>query len=341
MSPEERRLRERIKILERRLSQIEQANLSFEEIRSKIMGLPSEPKPPPKEWTAPPAKHRRGIAGIPTLVISDIHYGETVDKGEAYGNKFNRQIARRRLGRVIWGALDLIRHHMVGEPPSTVVVPLLGDIVTGEIHDELAKTNDGELLPALPEAVDLLFTAVTTIAEQTGANVVVPCAAGNHGRNTKRVEAKRFTATNFDWLIYVLLERQIANSKWAGKIVVTADPSNEARWKVYDHSYLGLHGHDLGVKGGDGIIGAIGPIMRGRMKVLAQQRAVGYGVDTLVLGHWHQYLTLPGLVVNGSIKGYDEFAARVLRAPPAPPIQALWYTHPDRGITCHWPVFAE
>lgn len=341
MSPEERRLRERIKILERRLTEIEQANLSFEEIRTKIMGLPSEPKPPPKEWTSPPTKHRRGIAGIPTLVISDIHYGETVEKNEAYGNKYNRAIARKRLATVVHGAIDLIRHHMVGEPPETVVVPILGDIVSGEIHDELAKTNDGELLPAVPEAVDLLYHALTTIAEQTKARVIAPCAAGNHGRNTKRIEAKRFTATNFDWLIYVLLERQIARSEWADRIVVTASHSNEARWKIYDHHYLGLHGHDLGVKGGDGIIGAIGPIMRGRMKVLAQQRAAGYPVDTLVLGHWHQYLTLPGLVVNGSIKGYDEFTAKVLRAPPAPPVQALWYTHPDRGITCHWPVFAE
>lgn len=340
MTPKERQLAAQVKELRRQLDKLQEANLTFEEVRAKILRLAETPPPPPRNWLAPPSK-TQGNPGVPTLLLSDLHYGERVAKEEAYGNAFDKRIAKIRVGNVVWRAIDLIKNHMVGDKPQTLIVPILGDIVTGEIHDELTKTNDGSLLPAIPEAVDLLFNALTTLADQLNVNVFAPCTAGNHGRNTRKLEAKRFTASNFDWLIYVLLERRIMESPWRDRIRVRADASNEARWTVFDHRYLGLHGHDLGVKGGDGLIGALGPIMRGRLKVLAQQRAAGYEIDTLVLGHWHQYLTLPGLIVNGSIKGYDEFAAKVLRAPPTPPVQALWYTHPEHGVTCHWPVFAR
>jgi hypothetical protein len=44
----------------------------------------------------------------------------------------------------------------------------------------------------------------------------------------------------------------------------------------------------LGVKGGDGIIGAIGPIMRGEIKKSGQSAALGLEYDINIMGHWHQ-----------------------------------------------------
>ena len=82
-----------------------------------------------------------------------------------------------------------------------------------------------------------------------------------------------------------------------------------------------------------------GPILRGDVKIRNANGHVGQPFDTLLMGHWHQLLPLfPRLCVNGSLKGYDEFAKLALRAPPEEPQQALWFTHPERGITCHWPV---
>lgn len=335
------RLRKRIKLLETELRRREQEQLSFREVREKIFGLAAQPLRPPKAWMAP---DRGGLKdpGVPTLLISDVHYGETVAAKEAAGNAYNRAVARKRVEAVTLHALDIIRNHMVGRSPATMVVGLLGDIVSGEIHDELAKTNDGTLITVIPEAVDMLYGMLSTLAAALhDCNFIVPCVCGNHGRTTRKMEAKRFAPNNFDWLIYVMLERAVARSNFTDRVCFIIDESNEASWNIYGHRYLALHGHDLGVRGGDGIIGALGPIMRGRLKVAAQQRSVGRDFDTLVIGHWHQYITLPGLVVNGSIKGYDEFAARMLRAAKAPPVQALWYTHPKHGITCHWPVFAE
>jgi len=334
------RLRKKIKTLEGELRKRDQQRLSFKEVREEIFKLSAFPISPPREWTQPPVKGK-GFAGIPTLALGDWHYGETVEAKEAYGNRFHRRVAASRARRAVMNAADLIAHHMTGERAKTMVVVLLGDMISGEIHDELKVTNDGPLVSWIPELVEILFSCLCFLIETLDVNLIVPCVAGNHGRNTHKVQAKRFGPSNFDWLTYTLLERELGKSVHKDKVRFIVHPSNEARWDLFGHRYLALHGHDLGVRGGDGIIGALGPIMRGRLKVLAQQRAAGYEVNTLVIGHWHQYITVPGLIVNGTLKGYDEFAARVLRAPLTPPTQALWYTHPKYGITCHWPIFVE
>ncbi len=52
-------------------------------------------------------------------------------------------------------------------------------------------------------------------------------------------------------------------------------------------------------------------------------------------------LWLPGAIVNGALKGYDEFARLALRAPYSRPSQGLWFVHPKHGITARWEVLLE
>jgi hypothetical protein len=77
------------------------------------------------------------------------------------------------------------------------------------------------------------------------------------------------------------------------------------------------------------------------MKVGRSEGAVGRDFDTLIIGHWHTYINTPGIIVNGALKGYDEYARLAIRAAYQPPIQALWFVHPDWGITASWPVYLE
>ena len=102
-----------------------------------------------------------------------------------------------------------------------------------------------------------------------------------------------------------------------------------------------MHGDMLGVKGGDGIIGSLGPILRGEMKVGKQASAMGRHYDVLLLGHWHQHIMLRRIIVAGTLKGWDEFAAKALRAPPAPPSQPLWFVERSIGIVQSMEVYLE
>lgn len=61
-----------------------------------------------------------------------------------------------------------------------------------------------------------------------------------------------------------------------------------------------------------------------------------------VVGHWHQYVAANarGLVCNGSLKGWDEFAAG-LRLRPEPAIQGWWVETPSHGCTLAAPLLVE
>jgi hypothetical protein len=161
---------------------------------------------------------------------------------------------------------------------------------------------------------------------------------GNHGRSSRKPRLKGRVHTSHEWNIYCNLARYFRPSKHVQFLI---PGETDAYFKVFGHRYLLTHGDSLGVRGGDGIIGSIGPIMRGSIKVGRSESQIGRDFDTIVMGHWHQQLWLPGIVVNNSLKGYDEFARLALRAPYSRPSQALWFTHPEHGITARWDVFLE
>lgn len=88
------------------------------------------------------------------------------------------------------------------------------------------------------------------------------------------------------------------------------------------------------------MIGALGPIIRGDHKKRSRNAQIGMSYDTLVIGHWHQLIQTQRLIVNGSLVGYNEHAFNENFGFEAPR-QALWITHPGRGITFHMPVQAD
>jgi len=107
---------------------------------------------------------------------------------------------------------------------------------------------------------------------------------------------------------------------------------------VFGTRYNLTHGDQF--RAGDSIIGPIGPLMRGNQKKTARNQAVNQDYDVLLAGHWHSYIHLARMIVNGSMKGYDEYAA-ANNYGFEPPTQALWITHPRFGITFRMPVYCE
>jgi hypothetical protein len=198
--------------------------------------------------------------------------------------------------------------------------------------------NDATAHQATNDLTDILAGAIETLATKFG-RIFVPGVVGNHGRSTKRTWMKGRVFHNYDWSIYCNLEREFKRDTKHIRIV----PSNEAdyHFPMFGHRFMLTHGDSLGVKGGDGIIGALGPIMRGLLKMGRSESQIGRDFDTLIMGHWHQYITLPGLICNNSLKGYDEYARLQLRAPYSRPSQALAFVHPEHGITAHWQVYLE
>lgn len=333
-SPAVLRVQDENKRLRAQILEIQRDNLSAEEVRKSIFKLAEHTAAPPR-WLLK-SSTASSVTGVPSTIWSDWHLGERVSPAEVNGvNEFNREIAEKRVQRLAERIIDLCVNHMTNPRYPGIVVNLIGDIVSGEIHPELAETNEDEILPIILWAVDIITAAIRLLRTKFHY-VFVACAPGNHGRMfDKKPRAKRYVYRNADWLIYCLLERVFRTDP---NVSFSIPSTGECLYQVYDHRYLAVHGDDLGVKGGDGIIGAIGPIMRGEIKVHTSSAHVGRDYDTLLMGHWHQTLWLPRAIVNNTLKGYDEYARRMLRAPATPPSQSLWFTHPKHGITARWEV---
>lgn len=325
---------QRARDAERRLRQQDLADAEREQVLEMIGALVDRPAGAPR-WVIEPRPAGKGKS-IPVALLSDWHLGETVNPREIHGvNRFNVAVARARVRELVERIVHLSRHYMGQQEFPGIVACLLGDFVSGELHAELEATDELSVLQSIPEAVDLLEWALSTLADAFG-RVYAPAVCGNHGRIfDKRPRAKGYVHRNADWLIYALLAKRFQGDD---RVTIEFDESNEVFFEVFGTRFLVAHGDHLGVKGGDGIIGSLGPIMRGALKVGKYSRSIGREFDHLLIGHWHQSLWLPGVIVNGALKGWDEYASRFLKAPAGPPQQSLFFVHADRGITTRFEI---
>jgi hypothetical protein len=286
----------------------------------------------PIKWLQPPAKSKPSAASL-VLMLSDLHLDEIVLPEEVDGlNAYNRSIAVMRMERWSQNVIKLARHHLAGMKYDGVVLMLGGDIFSGDIHEELKETNEDTMLGSLLYWAEQIASAIDLLAGEF-KKVHIAAVAGNHGRTTRKPRAKLRARTNFDWLLAKMLERHFSGDK---RITFQVPEATDALISIYDTHHLLTHGDQT--QGGGSIGGIYPPIMRMRARKAQRYLATGASFQTLWLGHWHQYLPSPSMVVNGSMKGYDEYAY-VSNFSFEQPQQALAIVVPEKGITIQAPVF--
>jgi predicted phosphodiesterase len=284
-------------------------------------------------WAFEPKKAK--APGVPKIMLSDLHWGEQVRASQIGGvNSYNLTIAHRRMRQVIETTIALCK---ILDPTMSypgIVCPLGGDMVSGNIHDELAATNELNTMPTVMDLYRVLVGVITLLADTFG-RVFLPCVSGNHDRDTKKIWAKDRNHTSFGWLLYQFLAAHFESDK---RVTFYIPDGSDALYRIYGTRYLLTHGDQF--RGGDGIIGALGPVTRGEQKKNTRNAAVGQEYDVMEFGHFHKRMLTARLRGNGSLKGYDEYAAdNNFGFEPAS--QNFWMTHPDHGITFDAPVYAD
>jgi hypothetical protein len=320
----------KVQLLETQLKTAKTNELEQRYVTEHIFKLSSAEANPPSwliKTTAP-----KSSPGIPTLFASDWHWGEVVKK-EQIGkvNEYDLAIAHSRAKALIENCIRLI--NTFGKCEG-IVFALGGDMFSGDIHEELVATNEIEVMPCIIDLFGILVWCVNTLVDHFD-KVFIPCVVGNHGRNTFKIRAKGRAHTSYDWLLYKMLEKHFEKDS---RITFMVPDGADAYYRVYSHRYLLTHGDQF--RGGDGMIGALGPIIRGDHKKRSRNSQIDMAYDTMIIGHWHQLIQLQRLIVNGSLVGYNEYAF-VNNFPYEPPRQALWLTHPEHGITFSMPVHVE
>lgn len=292
----------------------------------------------PPKWLAA-EKGKRNVSdrlAVACMQLSDLHLDEVVDPAQVGGlNAFNRAIAELRLKR--WADKvcelgDLHRHRWEG-----AVLFFQGDVVSGSIHDELLCTNEDVLPSTITHYAPILAAAFKQVADFYGS-MHVCTVVGNHGRLTLKKQAKNRGRNSWDWLIGELIKSHLRDEKH-----ITWDVSQGSYLfvPVYQQTYHVVHGD--GATGGGGWSGVWSPL--GKIHRSGIELGAAHGIRGNIItisGHWHQ-LTLAhhrGIVVNGALKGWDEYAA-FLHLRPEPALQSWWVNSATHGVTLAAPVFVE
>jgi predicted phosphodiesterase len=333
-------LRKRISQLEAELKRHRDSGESAALVKSILHGFAEVDIKPP-QWIVEPPKQQPMFHGVPTLFLSDVHHGERVFTNQVNGaNAFNMDISRKRLERTFKRATYLL--HQVFQNPNYpgIVLPLGGDMVSGNIHEELRETNEAPIFEVVIDLAEILSAGIRLLAEEFG-RVFVPCVVGNHGRLDKKPRAKYAPSDNYEYILYHMLLKEFRDDE---RVTILVSDSLTLHYRVYGTRYLLTHGHQF--KGGAGIAGNVTPWSLGDFRLRKQMQSMSSWTkhpveyDVMIFGHFHSYFPGRGFLVNGSVKGFDEYA-KLSGFAFEPPQQALWLTNPEYGMTFNCAVYCE
>ena len=330
---ESRRMKEELRELRQKIASYDREYADHQFIKQRLFALKESTVTPP-DWLVRRPKAIKS-PGIPCMMWSDWHWAEVIDPAQINGvNAYNLEIAHARSKALVERTSQLLRNYMVSPNYDGVAICLGGDMLSGNIHEELVNTNAVPIMAAVVDLWGVLEWAIKTMADEFG-KVAIFCVTGNHGRSTHKVPSKDRAFTSFDWLVYAHLQHAFKDDK---RVSIIAPNGSDVLFAVFDQKFLLTHGDQF--RGGDGMIGHIGPVTRGQKKKLSRNAEIGQEFDTMIHGHFHTYSPGDRVIGNGSLCGYNEYAASGNFAFEAPR-QALWVVHPQHGITYHIPVYVD
>ncbi len=259
------------------------------------------------------------------LEWSDLHAAEVVSYEQMNGlNEYNWQIMLERHKRLQRALLSFRKNRPY--PVDDLYILGLGDMVTGDIHDELRETNEVVITES---AARLGFDGAEFIASFAPyfKNIYVSGVVGNHGRTTHKPEFKN-PHKNWDWIMYVIMELRLREFD---NVHVEIPKSFEHVVQVFDKNILMFHG--------DGIPSNMpgvpwGGIQRRTKELFDTWMSQDIFVNHFACGHYHEANVVgqKRILMNGSIKGPDEYSKKRFGG-GRPACQLLHTFHPKRGLT--------
>jgi hypothetical protein len=264
------------------------------------------------------------------LVASDWHVEEVVEPKAVSGlNKYNPDIAKKRadtmfsVGRRL---TDLVARDL---EIDTIVLALLGDFITNELHEDSAENNAMPPMEAAFFAQELLSSGINHLLE-SGRKVRVVCHSGNHGRVTRRVHHAKEEGHSIEYMVYCNLAKSYESVDNAEFDVASG---YHGFTEVMGKDVRTHHGHRITYHGG------VGGITIPVNKAIAQWDKARHA-DLDLFGHFHQYIDGGKWFCNGSLIGYNPYAVSI-KAEYEPPRQGFLVIDNKRGRTYTAPIYVE
>ena len=321
----------RITILEKTNRElIKQSNATdaiLERLTTTIQAFPKARVPA----THLPKKHE--TTEILNLTLSDLHACEKVDADETGGlAAYDFSIFSRRMDYLAQSIIS-IKTKMTGYNLPHLNAFILGDAGGGEIHEELARTNDGTL-------IDMTFGTAFVLAQffldllSVFETIDVDAVVGNHGRLTLKPAFKN-RYVNWDYIIYQTLSLMLANEP---RVKFNIPKSFWTIKQLGDKRVLLLHG--------DNIKSWMGVPWYGIERAAArlQQLLAGNNqyFDFVEIAHFHRTgeIQTPGgaMFINGSVIGGNDYSLGAMFASGEPQQTLKMFNPRHNRMGFRWPL---
>lgn len=252
--------------------------------------------------TIKPRERKSNLLEATALVLaSDWHIEHEVRPEQvAYRNKYNLEISKQRMERFFEATGWAIKNQRQVFKVRDLILWLGGDIIQNYLHEDDNESNLLSPTEALLYAQAEITAGIEFLLQDPELEqIIIPCNDGNHGRNTKKMRS----STRIENSLEVFLYAQLAMHFKKEKRIKFKLPTSQFTFleDVYGRSIRFLHGDVF--KYGGGVGGITVPMHRAHARWQTVQSA-----DLTCLGHFHQRICLPNIMVNGSLIGYDPYA---------------------------------
>lgn len=255
------------------------------------------------------------------VLASDFHLEETVRPETVNGlNKYNLTIAEKRVEQFFQNTLKLVKKEQNATKIDTLVLALLGDFISGNIHEELLETCSLRPIEAIVFAENLLIAGIEHLLDNSDLKLIIPCHVGNHTRITKKIHISTEKGNSLETFMY---HHMMNYFKGNDRVTFMIADGYLSYLKIYDYTICFHHGH--AVKYGGGVGGLTIPVR----KAISQWQKLK-NADLHCFGHFHQFLDGGNFICNGSLIGYSPFAV-MIKGDYEVPKQAFFLIDKKRG----------
>lgn len=305
-------------------SSLKKANAELEKAKSALEKELAVFRAASKPVSAKKLSAHTGKPGeaIACMKASDWHVEELVEAHKVHGiNEYNLGIAEKRAGFFFRNGLHLTDIMAREVPIKTLYLALLGDFISGHIHEELRESNLLAPGEAARFVTKLLVSGIDFLLAESPYNIIVDAIPGNHGRMTLKPRIQNATETSLETFLYHGVAARYAGNP---RVSFNVAGSKMVYRRFFERFTMRvLHGDDI--KFGGGIGGVTIPI---RKKIAAWDKSIK--ANLTIMGHFHQLMDGGDFLVNGSLIGYNEFA-QAIGASPEEARQSFFLVHNRNG----------
>ncbi len=222
------------------------------------------------------------------LLFSDLHIGSVVDN---FFNKFNVEIARRRVKEVVRQTIDYCQRMGV----EKLHVVNLGDLIENDLHITARLGQEIDAVDQTMVAAEVVANALAELAEAI-PEVTYRSCLDNHSRYIMDYKAAKDEESLVKLIDWYLAERLKDTD------VVFANDNLDRHIGLFTlnngDKFVFAHGHEISVN----------------TSVQSYVAATHSFIKYVALGHWHSTKMKTFLnskvFVNGSIKGLDDYSEK-------------------------------